>query len=110
MSAWSFWLPAEAAQAGYKMLRARLLGHGLLLDDLTTAPFGRRGLVGLIAWPAAEPVSDGETLGAARPAWSPHADDRISDLAAGYQFLLEVAAAPRYRPATAEGRRESGRN
>lgn len=105
MSARAFWPPAEAAQADYEMLRACLLGHGALPDDLAAARFARRGLAGLIAWPAAEPVFAGELLGAARPAWSPHADERISALAAGYQFLLEAAAAPRCRPATAGARR-----
>jgi hypothetical protein len=33
-----------------------------------------------------------ELLGAARPAWTPHADPRMSVLAAGYQFLLDAAA------------------
>ena len=33
-----------------------------------------------------------ELLGAARPAWTPHADPRMSVLAAGYQFLLDTAA------------------
>jgi hypothetical protein len=32
-----------------------------------------------------------ELLGAARPAWTPHADPRMSALAAGYQFLLDTA-------------------
>jgi hypothetical protein len=37
-----------------------------------------------------------ELLGAARPAWTPHADPRMSVLAAGYQFLLDTVrqAAP----------------
>jgi hypothetical protein len=49
-------------------------------------------MAGLIAWPAAEPVFVAELHGAARPAWTPHADPRLSALAAGYQFLLDTAA------------------
>ena len=105
MSTRSFWPPAEAAQADYEMLRAHLLGHGALPDDLAAARFARRGLAGLITWPASEPVFAAELLGAARPAWNPHADERISALAAGYQFLLEAAAALRCRPATTEAHR-----
>src|SRR6266550_4455741 len=47
----SFWPPAEAAQADYETLRAHLLGHGVLPDDLAAARFARRGLAGLITWP-----------------------------------------------------------
>jgi hypothetical protein len=83
-----FWPPAEAAQADYERLRAHLLGHGVLPVDLPAARFARRGLAGLIAWPASEPVFAGELPGAARPAWSPHAGERVTALAAGYQFLL----------------------
>jgi hypothetical protein len=101
----SFWPPAEAAQSDYETLRAHLLGNGVLPDDLAAARFARRGLAGLIAWPASQPVFAGELLGAARPAWNPHADERITALAAGYQFLLEAAAALQRRPATIGGRR-----
>jgi hypothetical protein len=48
----------------------------------------------LIGWPVSEPVFVAELLGAARPAWTPHADPRVSVLAAGYQFLLDTAAVP----------------
>lgn len=61
------------------------------------------GLAGLITWPVSEPVFAGELLGAARQRWNPHADDRVSALAAGYQFLLQ-AAASQARPAVAEAR------
>jgi hypothetical protein len=101
----SFWPPAEAAQADYERLRAHLLGHGVLPDDLAAARFARRGLAGLITWPVSEPVFTGELLGAARPAWSPHADERISALAAGFQFLLQTAATLQGRPATMEAQR-----
>jgi len=101
----SFWPPAEAAQADYERLRAHLPGHGALPGGLAAARFARRGLAGLITWPASEPVFAGELLGAARPAWNPHADERITALAAGYQFLLEAAATLPCRPATAGGQR-----
>ena len=88
----SFWPPVEAAQVDYESLRAHLLEHGALPDDLAAARFGRRGLAGLIAWPVGQPVFAGELIGAARPAWSPYVDARVSALADGYQFLLESAA------------------
>jgi len=91
VNARSIWPPAEAAQADYEMLRAHLLEHGKPPDGLAAARFTRRGLPGLIAWPAAEPVFLAELLGAARPAWTPHLDPRVSALAAGYQFLLDAA-------------------
>jgi hypothetical protein len=90
----SFWSPTEASQADYETLRAHLLDHGRLPDGLAAARFARRGVAGLIAWPSAEPVFVAELLGAARPAWTPHADPRLSVLAAGYQFLLDAAAQP----------------
>ncbi len=105
MSTRSFWPPAEAAQADYERLRAHLLGHGALPDDLTAVRFARRGLAGLITWPVSEPVFAGELLGAARAAWNPRADERISALAAGFQFLLEAAATLQCRPATIGGQR-----
>jgi hypothetical protein len=46
----------------------------------------------LIAWPSAEPVFVAELVAAARPAWTPHQDPRVSALAAGYQFLLDATA------------------
>lgn len=105
MTARSFWPPSEAAQADYERLREHLLSHGVLPDDLASARFARRGLAGLIAWPASEPVFAGQLLGAARPAWSPYADDRITALAVGYQFLLDAAAALQHQPATIRGQR-----
>jgi hypothetical protein len=96
VTARSFWPPAEATQVDYETLRAHLLDHGRLPEGLAAARFTRRGIAGLIAWPSAEPVFRAELLGAARPAWTPHADPRMSALAAGYQFLLDTAghAAP----------------
>lgn len=91
MSARSFWPPSEAAQVDYETLRAHMLEHNMAADGLAAARFSRRGLAGLIAWPAAEPVFLPEMVGAARPPWTPHLDPRVSALAAGYQFLLDVA-------------------
>ncbi len=92
MSARAFWPPAEAAQADYEMLRAHVLEHSGLPAGLAAARFARRGLAGLIAWPAAEPAFRAELAGAARPPWTPRADPREQVLAAGYQFLLDTAA------------------
>jgi len=92
MTARSFWPPAEASQVDYEILRRHLLDHGRLPDGLSAARFARRGVAGLIAWPSAEPVFVAELFGAARPAWTPHTDPRMSALAAGYQFLLDTAA------------------
>jgi hypothetical protein len=89
----AFWPPAEAAQADYEMLRAHLLDHGALPGGLAASRFTHRGLAGLIAWPAAEPVFRAELAGAARPPWTPDADPREQALAACYQFLLDAAGA-----------------
>jgi hypothetical protein len=91
VTARSFWPPVEPAQIDYETLRAHLLEGDRLPDDLAAARFTRRGLCGLITWPVSEPVFVAELHGAARPAWSPHADPRLDALAAGYQFLLDVA-------------------
>ena len=56
MSARSFWPPVQAAQVDYETLRAHALEHSGLPEGLAAARFARRGLAGLIAWPAAEPV------------------------------------------------------
>ena len=96
-----FWPAGEAAQADYESLRAQVLASGAPPDSLAAARFDRRGVAGLIAWPAAEPVFDAALRGAARPPWSPHADPRLDALAAGFALLLgtvvdatEDAAAP----------------
>jgi hypothetical protein len=91
VSARVFWPPAEAAQADYEMLRACVLEAGSLPAGLAGARFARRGLAGLIAWPAAEPDFRAGLLGAARPPWTPHAEPREQALAATYQFLLDAA-------------------
>jgi hypothetical protein len=92
VSARSFWPPEEAAQVDYETLRAHTLEHCGLPASLAAARFARRGLAGLIAWPTAEPVFVAELLPAARPPWTPHEDPRVAALAAGYEFLLDLAA------------------
>jgi hypothetical protein len=92
VSARSFWPPVQAAQLDYETLRAHALEPSGPPIGLAAARFARRGLAGLIAWPTAEPVFVAELLGAARPAWTPHEDPRVAALAAGYEFLLDLAA------------------
>ena len=93
MSARSFWPPVQAAQVDYETLRGQVLEPGRAARGLAAARFARRGLAGLIAWPAhAEPVFVAELVTAARPAWTPHDDPRVAALAAGYEFLLDLAA------------------
>jgi hypothetical protein len=92
VSARSFWPPVEAAQIDYETLRAHLLEQSRPPAGLAAARFARRGLAGSIAWPAAEPVFVAELLAAARPACTPHEDPRVAALAAGYEFLLDLAA------------------
>lgn len=86
-----FWPVGEAAQADYETLRRQVLATGALPDCLAAARFARRGLAGLIAWPAAEPVFRAELVGAARPPWTPHHDPRLDALAAGFAVLLDAA-------------------
>lgn len=83
-----FWPPTEAAQADYERLREVVLATGRLPDDLASARFRRRGVAGLIAWPAAEPVFVAEFVGSARPPWSPYADPRVEALAVTYRLLV----------------------
>lgn len=90
-----FWPPVEAAQADYEHLREALLVTGRLPDNLASARFARRGLAGLIAWPASEPVFDAVVVGAARPPWSPYSDPRTLAAAAVYQLLVGWADAAR---------------
>ena len=94
MSTRVFWPPGEAAQADYELLRSCVLQDARLPAGLAAARFARRGLAGLIAWPAAEPDFRAELAGAARPPWAPGADPREQALAACYQFLPGAAAAP----------------
>ena len=66
----------------YETLREAVLS-GQPLQSLAAARFGRRGLAGLIAWPAAEPVYTAVMVGAERAHWSPYTDPRLDALAAG---------------------------
>ena len=92
VTARSFWPPVRGGAGRLRDAARAPVDHDRLPDGLAAARFARRGLAGLIAWPAAEPVFVAELIGAARPAWTPHADPRMSALAAGYQFLLDTAA------------------
>jgi hypothetical protein len=74
---WPVGEAAQAAQADYEALRAHVLTTGAPPDSLIAARFARRGVAGLIAWPAAEPVFDANLLGSHRPAWTPHHDPRL---------------------------------
>lgn len=87
-----FWPVGEPAQADYETLRRQVLATGALPDCLAAARFARRGLAGLIAWPAAEPVFRAELIGAVRPPWTPYHDPRLDALAAGFAVLLDAAA------------------
>jgi len=80
----------EAAQADYEVLRKAALS-GQPMQSLTAARFARRGLAGLIAWPAAVPVYEATMIGAACAPWTPYADPRVDALAAGYELILRVA-------------------
>ena len=91
MSGRVFWPPGEAAQAVYEMLRSCVLRDGPLPPGPAAARFARRGLAGLIAWPAAEPVFRAELVGAVRPPWTPYDDPRLHALAAGFAVLLDAA-------------------
>ncbi len=82
-----FWPHGEAAQADYESLRSAVLA-GTPLACTAATRFARRGLAGLIAWPASEPVFEALLVGAQRARWSPHADARVDALAAGYSLLL----------------------
>jgi hypothetical protein len=88
-----FWPPSEAAQADYESLRTAVLA-GALPACTDATRFARRGLAGLIAWPASEPVFEALLVGGQRARWSPHADVRVDALAAGYALLLGNLADP----------------
>lgn len=85
-----FWPIGEAAQTDYEVLRAAVLS-GAPLPSLAAARFGRRGLAGLIDWPAAQPLYAAVMVGAARAPWTPYADPRLDALAAGYELILRAA-------------------
>ena len=102
-----FWLAGEAAQADYEVIRAHLLGTGERPASLAAARFARRGLAGLIAWPAAEPSFTAELAGARRPAWSPRSDPRLDALAAGFAVLLHGGPGAAAARGEAAGGRQS---
>jgi hypothetical protein len=81
------WSAGEAAQADYEALRAAAMAGTALLGP-AAARFERRGLAGLVCWPAAERAFVATVVGARRPAWTPYADPRLDVLAAGYQLVL----------------------
>jgi hypothetical protein len=85
----ALWTAGEAAQVDYEQLRQATL-EGVALLGVAAQRFTRRGLAGLIAWPAAEPVFDATLIGAVRPAWTPHTDPRAEALADAYALLLTV--------------------
>lgn len=82
-----FWPQSEAAQADYESLRTAVLA-GTLPACTAATRFARRGLAGLITWPASEPVFEALLLGAQRARWSPHTDARVDAFAAGYALVL----------------------
>lgn len=84
-----FWPIGEAAQADYEVLREAVLS-GEPVQSLTAARFARRGMTGLIAWPAAEPLYTAIMVSAERAPWTPYADPRLDALAAGYELLLRT--------------------
>jgi hypothetical protein len=86
-----FWPASEAAQVDYETLRAVAVAGGASVG-MAAGRFQRRGLAGLIAWPASEPLFVAALAGAVRPPWTPHVDPRTDSLAAGYEFLLAFGA------------------
>ena len=86
-----FWPVDESAQAQYEALREAVL-VGEPLQTLAAARFARRGLVGLIAWPGAEPIYVATVQAATRARWTPHEDPRVDALANAYELILSVGA------------------
>jgi hypothetical protein len=60
------------------------------LVGVAAGRFARRGLAGLIAWPASEPQYEAVIVGARRPPWTPHADPRLEALATAYELILTL--------------------
>ena len=83
-----FWPVSEPAQADYEQLRALVLAGGSLDGLLAARRFERRGLSGLISWPAADPDYLGSVIGACRPAWCGSEDPRARQLRDAYRLLL----------------------
>jgi hypothetical protein len=105
-----FWAPVDPRQHAYERLRSAVLASGRLPDELAAARFARRGLIGLIVWPDAEPVFSAHLIGAARAAWTPYTDPRAGALAAAYRLLL-AAGQPQHRARSAipDGQIASGK-
>lgn len=82
-----FWPQAESAQADYEALRSAVLA-GACPTSAAATRFARRGLAGIIAWPASEPVFEAVLFEGQRERWSPHVDARLDALAAGYALLI----------------------
>jgi hypothetical protein len=83
-----FWPIAEPAQADYEQLRELVLTGGGLGGLLAARRFERRGLAGLISWPASEPAYLGSVIGASRPPWCGAEDPRDGYLSDTYAYLL----------------------
>ena len=84
-----FWPIAEPAQAEYEQLREIVLAGGELGELLAARRFEKRGLAGLISWPAAEPAFLASVIGTPRPAWCGDQDPRDGWLCGTYAFLLD---------------------
>ena len=97
-----FWPVAEPAQADYEQLRAIVLAGPEPGDLLAARRFARRGLAGLISWPAAEPVYLGSVIGARRPPSSGGEDPREGQLRDTYALLLDRDADSRLLGAVGE--------
>ncbi len=82
------WPISEPAQADYEQLRAIVLAGESPGELLVARRFARRGLAGLISWPAAEPAYLGSVIGPAQPAWCGCEDPREQQLCDTYGFLL----------------------
>ena len=82
-----FWPVGEPAQSDYERLRALALAAEPGDEVLAARRFDRRGLAGLISWPAAEPDYLGSLVGATRPAWCGDEDPRPQQLRDTYGFL-----------------------
>jgi hypothetical protein len=83
-----FWPVGEPAQADYERLRALALAGEPSDEVLAARRFARRGLAGLISWPAAEPDYLGSLVGATRPAWCGDEDPREQRLRDVYGLML----------------------
>lgn len=82
------WPIGEAAQADYEALRSAALLGERPDAELAARRFARRGLAGLIAWPASEPDYLSSLVGAERPRWSGADDPRERALRDVYELLL----------------------